>query len=193
MLENISLTDLTNDSVTVEENTLKFTCLECKFPTISKEGMDSHISQEHTLDNVEQVQFKCRICGHAFSEAENYDIHIQVHDNESIDIKEAENIVYITIAEQEISSINQPVVLSSINEFFKCDEGGEIYSCREDRTMHKEEHTYTQSFECNNCIDTLESMKDLEKHIQEKHTIETKIPTEFVCEKCQYRAGNTNE
>ena len=52
----ISLTDLTNDSLTVEENTLKFTCFECKFTIISKEGMDSHISLEHTLDDIEQVQ-----------------------------------------------------------------------------------------------------------------------------------------
>ena len=98
MLENITLTDLTSDSVTIEDNLLKFTCLDCKFSANSKESMNSHVHQEHTLEDIEQVEFKCKHCNHAFSEAENYDIHMQSHDNEWLDVKKAENKLGLSCA-----------------------------------------------------------------------------------------------
>ena len=178
--------------------------------------MDSHVRNEHIHDDIEQVQFKCRVCGHAFSEADNYDMHIQVHDNEELDIKVAENIVNITLAEQLISSTH--IVFSESTELFNCDEGLNNISCQEDLVDHEGVHTEDVQFvckicsitcissdnlekhmqdihllKCNDCTDTFKSKDDFERHMEDKHKEESIIPEVFPCNKCEYRASNPNE
>ena len=57
--DNLTISDLSNQSpeLTLVENGLKFTCLECKFVTTVKSTMDEHVHSLHGKSN-----FICRIC-----------------------------------------------------------------------------------------------------------------------------------
>ena len=48
MLDDISLTSIEKDNITLEEMVLKYTCMDCKFVTKNKTDMDSHVDTIHS-------------------------------------------------------------------------------------------------------------------------------------------------
>ena len=75
MLEDLSSTELEVEEINLDDNSLKYTCIECKYVTVRKEAMDLHVSNKHKSNENEDVKFSCTKCGHDFNEAENYDRH----------------------------------------------------------------------------------------------------------------------
>ena len=111
MLEDISVSDLTKESNnTLEENALKFTCNECNVVTTSKTRLDKHVKSTHLHDDDNEVTFVCVICKHEFSEVEDYDNHIKVHESISDeiddDLVELQNIAFCHILENIAETLN---------------------------------------------------------------------------------------
>ena len=77
MLEDISSNELEGD---LDENCLKYTCIECNLIKVSKDAMDKHVRDKHLTNDNEDVKFSCTKCGHDFNEAENYNTHIKTHE-----------------------------------------------------------------------------------------------------------------
>ena len=102
MLEDLSTNDLPNETTNLEENGLKYTCMDCHFITISKTCMDNHVELLHPSDKNEEVKFECTECKHEFSQEDDYDSHIKSHDELTHDTKELETLVYLDILENLI-------------------------------------------------------------------------------------------
>ena len=71
---------LQSNSVNLDENALKYTCMECKLVTLSRDAMDKHVKEKHLPNENEEVKYSCVKCGHEFSEVENYNTHLKTHD-----------------------------------------------------------------------------------------------------------------
>ena len=79
MQENISITDLSTEVT----DTLKYTCLECKFKTREKGDMNKHVQSTHTNVSQDDIQFICVSCEHTFSEKEDFNKHLLTHKKQS--------------------------------------------------------------------------------------------------------------
>ena len=89
--ENMTITSLSNQSakITLDDNILKFTCLDCNFVSKKKEEMTNHAISLH---NEIGLNFICGLCDHKFHGAEDYNIHVRVHDKESMDVNKSSGI-----------------------------------------------------------------------------------------------------
>ena len=89
MLENMTITDISNEDIRVttdkQKDLLKYTCLDCKYKTNIKSQMDNHVSSEHANSEAEEPKFECGKCKHEFDKEDNYNNHVVLHDayNES--------------------------------------------------------------------------------------------------------------
>ena len=79
MIEDLSITDLPNEIIDLEEIALKYTCTDCNFITTKKPDMDVHVKMKHLPCENEQVEFECVDCKHIFNEIEDYNSHIKTH------------------------------------------------------------------------------------------------------------------
>ena len=61
MIEDVTITDLSRESTSLDENSLKYTCKECNVKTTSKKRIDDHVKSQHSPDEEEEVKFVCNI------------------------------------------------------------------------------------------------------------------------------------
>ena len=118
MIEDLSITDLPNEIIDLEEIVLKYTCKDCIFITTKKADMDAHVKMKHLPCVNEQVEFECVECKHIFNEIEDYNSHIKTHekptqrgnkpeksDGIDIELDELEKHVYFQILEAQMKEI----------------------------------------------------------------------------------------
>ena len=129
MIEDLTASELSNDSANLEEASLKYTCLDYNFVTLRKDFMDKHVKETHQPNENEEVKFSCIKCGHDFNELENYNTHVKSHDElsvkpeqqDTIEKKEKENaclqnLVYNPILENLIETYAQERALNIITD-----------------------------------------------------------------------------
>ena len=105
MIEDMSVAEIED---TIEEDSLKFTCKDCKYTTKSKTHIDSHVRSEHTNDDDQEVEFICAVCKFKFNEAEGYNSHVLIHDgNPQLDLQALQNLVFCKILDVEIENMNE--------------------------------------------------------------------------------------
>ena len=68
MVEDMTTTNLADDTVTLDENVLEHNCIDCHFLTTCKENMSKHIDQQHRRNVTEDVKFVCIDCLKEFSQ-----------------------------------------------------------------------------------------------------------------------------
>ena len=77
MQENISSTNLSDsENISIEENMIKYTCLECKFVTTEKKELQKHVINEHGCTGMD---FECKTCGFVLDSEKQYKSHVQTH------------------------------------------------------------------------------------------------------------------
>ena len=114
MLEDMTASELDNVTINLDENALKFTCIDCKFATTSKECMDKHVRDTHLANEDEEVKYSCTKCGHDFKEVENYNAHVKMHEvpcsvklvSKDTEITILENLIYCEILECFVGSLH---------------------------------------------------------------------------------------
>ena len=104
MLENITIADMTKEEENIlEENSLKYTCDNCNFVTVSKKNIDEHIKTKHIPEVDEEIRFECAKCKQELTEAKEYDDHMKTHDKAENNcnnlMKELENKILCQIIE----------------------------------------------------------------------------------------------
>ena len=105
MIEDMSVAEIED---TIEEDSLKFTCKDCKYTTKSKTHIDSHVRSEHTNDDDQEVEFICAVCKFKFNEAEGYNSHVLIHDgNPQLDLQALQNLVFCKILDVETENMNE--------------------------------------------------------------------------------------
>ena len=62
---------------------LKYTCLDCNYKTKTKSHMDEHVRSLHGNGPNKEITFICATCKHEFSEEENYNKHVKIHDEQN--------------------------------------------------------------------------------------------------------------
>ena len=80
MLEDMTITELDSVKNNLEENALKYTCMDCNLVTVSKESMDIHVKDKHLQNENEEVKFSCTKCKHDFKEVEDFNAHVKSHE-----------------------------------------------------------------------------------------------------------------
>ena len=87
--ENLTITNLSNQSVkiTLVEDILKFTCLDCNFVSKEKEHMTNHVI---TIHNETGLSFICGVCDHKFKGAEDYNTHVNTHESKNFESDESQ-------------------------------------------------------------------------------------------------------
>ena len=73
MIEDATITDLTQETTTLDEPVLKYTCNECNIATKSQADINDHVQRKHANNPEEEVKFVCTKCPYEFSEQENYE------------------------------------------------------------------------------------------------------------------------
>ena len=87
--ENLTITNLSNQSVkiTLVEDILKFTCLDCNFVSKEKEHMTNHVI---TIHNETGLSFICGVCDHKFKGAEDYNTYVNTHESKNFESDESQ-------------------------------------------------------------------------------------------------------
>ena len=135
MLENMSITNISNESK--KDESLKYTCLECNFITKEKGCMDAHVVECHGLSVSTVLDFICGICKHEFTEADDYNKHVQIHEvkpEEAIEkalLKEAKNV-------DKVTTLDESVIPTMVNEKFKYNEFESVLPGLRDLSCHVE-------------------------------------------------------
>ena len=74
----MTITDMTGE---IEQtDTLKYTCLECKYKTKVKGEMNTHVHSVHASVAIEQIKFVCGKCSHEFVKEDDFNEHVKIHD-----------------------------------------------------------------------------------------------------------------
>ena len=76
MLEDVSVSDLPNETITLDETTFSYTCEECKYRTKNKSRMNEHVKKEHEPNTNEEVFFTCKECSHDFVGEDDFKSHM---------------------------------------------------------------------------------------------------------------------
>ena len=84
MMEDVTATDLADDSVTLNENVLEYNCMDCNFLTTCKENMSKHTDQQHKRNVTEEVKFVCIDCLQEFSQECDYNEHCKTHEENTV-------------------------------------------------------------------------------------------------------------
>ena len=165
MQENMTITSIISDQGTkapLEENTLKYTCLDCNFATTEKELMSKHVKGLHGDTSSTDPNFICKVCDHELQGAEDYNIHVKTHD--PIPPDESNNISVII-------EVNHPV--------FKCEVCSNEFQCVVDLNAHVEfkhggkqneaEPKQEDKILCRKCPFICENMMQLDTHMEYRH------------------------
>ena len=181
MIEDISSTDLeSRNGNPLEENSLKYTCNECKYITTNKAHIDDYVKSQHLPCDNEEVQFVCIICKHEFKEAEDYETHVKIHDGQS----EAENKEFNQLNNFIFNDILEHLAYETQNDNkCKCKKC-ELKTKRKDsnrahkKTMHQQSKAKTVGVKCALCQYEFRSNVELEEHHDHEHSKKTETEQE---------------
>ena len=125
MLENITITDISQEVITVEEN---------------------------AVNTGREVNIVCTTCQHELFEEDDYQEHMRNHED-TVELKELQNLVYSFILETQIDDINTNENVQESAEFF---------------------HTWNidsqeQYSKCNKCEFKTSNLGQLDEHMEAKH------------------------
>ena len=204
MIEDVTATNLTNE-ITLEENVLKYTCSDCMFVTISKACIDDHVKTRHLPDKNEEVRFICIVCKHEFSEVEDYDSHVKMHEminHREDDLTDLQNVVFTHILEQQILEIENEKKVKRV-----CDETK--YSCDQcEFSTNAEEHlkvhiqtihqsakvdvnvTSIRTIKCQACEYVCKLNIQMKKHLEKEHGENS---PSYKCNLCEFGADFIGE
>ena len=207
MLEDISLTALQNESITVDENSFKFTCLNCNFISLKQEVVDAHIREEHGANQNEEVKFNCMKCGHEFDVIENYNTHLRIHDKKepqlevkAKDIGDIENKVYNYLLEEWIKTCDSKEKILEKKEEDECNKytnlqrdtvglGTHKRSVHGNKMMKMDDFDEIVELTCKNCDFEGESKEEMNEHHKTIHVVEP----EEKCNYCEVRFKTKDE
>ena len=197
--ENISSTNISNQNqrITIQENALKYTCLECNFATSEKGDMNDHVINIHDCTGLKNMNFVCRICNNEFNGEDEYNTHVKTHESEETSPQEA----------HELSEEN--------HQIHKCEECNHEFQNIIDLKAHTESvHTQCNTqvkdstvvqptpdveiTSCTLCDFDGNNKDELEAHLKANHSSSdyreevpiagNQILTEFFCKFCDFTA-----
>ena len=93
MIENLTVDDIEDDEP-LEEVALKYTCIECRYTSLQKADLDSHVQLQHQTSRIEEVKYECKECGKEFFGEKDFQAHIRIHDKPASEkcVNSAENV-----------------------------------------------------------------------------------------------------
>ena len=158
MQENISSTNLSDsENISIEENMIKYTCLECKFVTTEKKELQKHVINEHGCTGMD---FECKTCGFVLDSEKQYNSHVQTH---HVELKSISN-------DKETNSI------------FKCERCNFECHDMDQLGVHNTKHASDEMKLEVNLI--TEHKKENDVETDESNTL--KKVDQFICNGCDY-------
>ena len=203
--ENISISNLSEDSTFIDQEKLKFTCMECEYRTTNKISMEKHVVSIHN-QAVKEPNYVCGICNHKFLKEEDYTTHLLIHDVPttissfvcetcSHEFKEEDDLRNHILCDHALSVPSTAEEIVS-DEFHK--------STEEEKEPLKEENfdlkiqfdvDQVQKFKCDSCAFEFVNLVDLNSHNEATHrTTEAKINQQLssktinyvTCSECEH-------
>ena len=179
MVEDETVTDSTNDSVTQleekpQDTPLKYTCYECNFITTSKESINKHGKAKH-----KEFRFICTSCNHKFTEVENYDNHVKIHEiDDNEDIAELKNRIFCHILENMIDCDKpkgQGECKSGDQSECESASGESLINHKQTSPKPAEAKTTNDNrkMKCDQCIFQCYLSVQMKKHVEKKHEAKT--------------------
>ena len=141
--ENVSITNLSKQSVTIDANLFKYTCLDCNFATTEKAKLNDHVVKHHDCTGIRNLNFKCITCNCEFDGEELYQSHVKTHDVVTVEQPQvqdctAENHTILKCKECSYVSENN----SELNKHVSTTHGQPSDILKEKQSEAKEDHLH---------------------------------------------------